>query len=103
MIQSLTGHSLTRSRWLCKRSRSELRELSELRGDRHFERSLICSSKSVHREDPFGEEDDILRLEQDVIVPLASARKMFVYESKDFWRQVKTAGCVACGDLVAYR
>ncbi|KAJ9123073.1 hypothetical protein QFC22_001262 [Naganishia vaughanmartiniae] len=43
-------------------------------------------------EDPFGERDDILRLEQDVLVPLAAGRKLFVYESKDFWRQIKTAG-----------
>jgi mannose-1-phosphate guanylyltransferase len=43
-------------------------------------------------EDPFGEQDDLLRLEQDVIVPLAASKKMFVYESKDFWRQIKTAG-----------
>ena len=43
-------------------------------------------------EDPFGEQDDLLRLEQDVIVPLAASRKMFVYESTDFWRQIKTAG-----------
>lgn len=43
-------------------------------------------------EDPFGEQDDLLRLEQDVIVPLAASRKMFVYESADFWRQIKTAG-----------
>jgi mannose-1-phosphate guanylyltransferase len=43
-------------------------------------------------EDPFGEQDDLLRLEQDVIVPLAASRKLFVYESTDFWRQIKTAG-----------
>lgn len=43
------------------------------------------------RADPLIESDDILRLEQDVIVPLAASKKMFVYESKDFWRQIKTA------------
>jgi len=44
-------------------------------------------------EDPLGEQDDILRLEQDVIVPLAAARKMFVFESEDqFWLQIKSAG-----------
>ncbi|KAI5455332.1 hypothetical protein NCC49_000146 [Naganishia albida] len=43
-------------------------------------------------EDPLGERDDILRLEQDVLVPLAAGKKLFVYESKEFWRQIKTAG-----------
>lgn len=33
-----------------------------------------------------------LRLEQDLLRPLAQARKLFVYETKDFWRQIKTAG-----------
>jgi mannose-1-phosphate guanylyltransferase len=31
-------------------------------------------------------------LEQDVLVPLAASKKLFVYESKEFWRQIKTAG-----------
>ena len=42
-------------------------------------------------EDPLVKPDEILRLEQDVIVPLAAAKKMYVYETKDFWRQIKTA------------
>ncbi|KAK8854716.1 hypothetical protein IAR55_003455 [Kwoniella newhampshirensis] len=42
-------------------------------------------------EDPLIKPDEILRLEQDVIVPLAAAKKMYVYECKDFWRQMKTA------------
>ena len=42
-------------------------------------------------EDPLVKPDEQLRLEQDVIAPLAAAKKMCVYETKDFWRQVKTA------------
>jgi mannose-1-phosphate guanylyltransferase len=42
-------------------------------------------------EDPLLQSDDILRLEQDVIVPLAAAKKMYAFETKDFWRQIKTA------------
>jgi len=42
-------------------------------------------------EDPLVKPDEILRLEQDVIAPLAAAKKMYVHETKDFWRQVKTA------------
>ncbi|ORX38427.1 nucleotide-diphospho-sugar transferase [Kockovaella imperatae] len=42
-------------------------------------------------EDPLIQSDEILRLEQDVIVPLAASRKMYVYQTNDFWRQMKTA------------
>ncbi|KAL7422544.1 hypothetical protein Q5752_003192 [Cryptotrichosporon argae] len=44
-------------------------------------------------EDPLISADnaDRLQLEQDVIVPLAAAKKMYVYETKDFWRQIKSA------------
>ena len=48
----------------------------------------------THSEDPLVEGDEVLRLEQDVIAPLASARRLFVYETQGFWRQIKTAGCV---------
>lgn len=38
--------------------------------------------------------DDRIRLEQDVIAPLAQEpeHRLFVYETRDFWRQIKTAG-----------
>ena len=42
-------------------------------------------------EDPLIQSDEILRLEQDVIVPLAATRKMYMYQTNDFWRQMKTA------------
>lgn len=42
-------------------------------------------------EDPLVESDENLQLEQDVIAPLASQRKMYAYETSDFWRQIKTA------------
>jgi mannose-1-phosphate guanylyltransferase len=45
-------------------------------------------------EDPLIKSDEILQLEQDVIVPLAAARKMYVYQTRDFWRQMKTAAYV---------
>lgn len=47
--------------------------------------SPMCSK------DPLKEQDDLLRLEQDVITSLAANRKLFVYVSRDFWRQIKTA------------
>ena len=45
-------------------------------------------------EDPLIKQDENLQLEQDVIVPLAAARKVYVFETTDFWRQMKTAAYV---------
>jgi NDP-sugar pyrophosphorylase family protein len=42
-------------------------------------------------EDPLIKQDENLQLEQDVIVPLAASRKVYVFETTDFWRQMKTA------------
>lgn len=38
--------------------------------------------------------DERLSLEQDVLVPLSQTKKLFVYETKDFWCQIKTAGYI---------
>lgn len=35
---------------------------------------------------------DVVRLEHDILRPLAGTDKLFVYETTEFWRQVKTAG-----------
>lgn len=63
-----------------------------------FDRSLFDEIKVAMDEknaraaqDPMVKPDEILRLEQDVIVPLAAAKKMYVYETSNFWRQMKTA------------
>lgn len=39
-----------------------------------------------------GESSEVLRLEQDILSDLADSKQFFVYETKDFWRQIKTAG-----------
>ena len=39
-----------------------------------------------------GLQGDLLRLEQDVFVPLAGNKQLYVYEYKGFWRQIKNAG-----------
>ncbi|GAA98996.1 uncharacterized protein L969DRAFT_95671 [Mixia osmundae IAM 14324] len=69
-----------------------------------FDRAIFDEIKSAMdlrvkqaAEDPssLGDEesaDEQLRLEQDVIAPLVSQKKLFVYESRSFWRQIKTAG-----------
>ena len=39
-----------------------------------------------------GETSEILRLEQDILSDVADSKQFYVYETKDFWRQIKTAG-----------
>jgi len=39
-----------------------------------------------------SEPNEVLRLEQDILGDLADSKAFFVYETKDFWRQIKTAG-----------
>ncbi|EGP88391.1 mannose-1-phosphate guanyltransferase like protein [Zymoseptoria brevis] len=45
-----------------------------------------------------GDDDDdntkneVIRLEQDILSDLADSRQFYVLETKDFWRQIKTAG-----------
>lgn len=58
-----------------------------------FDEIKIAMDDKTQRaaEDPLIESDENLQLEQDVIAPLASQRKMYVYETSDFWRQIKTA------------
>lgn len=63
-----------------------------------FDRSLfdeikIAMDDKLARaaEDPLVKQDENLQLEQDVIVPLAAGRKIYVHETTDFWRQMKTA------------
>lgn len=36
--------------------------------------------------------DGRLRLEQDLLRPLSENRKLYVYVTENFWRQIKTAG-----------
>jgi mannose-1-phosphate guanylyltransferase len=43
-------------------------------------------------EDEDAEKPEVLRLEQDILSDLADSNRFFVHETKDFWRQIKTAG-----------
>jgi mannose-1-phosphate guanylyltransferase len=51
----------------------------------------VVEGSSYLSEDPLVHSDEMLRLEQDVIVPLTAAKKMYIYQTKEFWRQMKTA------------
>ncbi|KAL4785228.1 nucleotide-diphospho-sugar transferase [Aspergillus varians] len=50
----------------------------------NLESSFIADDDSEHTE--------VLRLEQDILSDLADSNRFFVHETKDFWRQIKTAG-----------
>ena len=49
-------------------------------------------SSFVAEHDDDGEKNEVLRLEQDILSDLADSNRFFVLETKDFWRQIKTAG-----------
>lgn len=36
--------------------------------------------------------NEVIRLEQDILGDMADSKQFYVYETKDFWRQIKTAG-----------
>lgn len=61
-----------------------------------FDEIKVAMDNKIARaaEDPLVKQDENLQLEQDVIVPLAAARKIYVHETTDFWRQMKTAAYV---------
>lgn len=58
---------------------------------------ILNYPSSDNLESSFIAEDDVekpevLRLEQDILSDLADSNRFFVHETKDFWRQIKTAG-----------
>lgn len=58
---------------------------------------LVSYPSSENLESSFFRDDDegkneVLRLEQDILSDLADSNRFFVHETKDFWRQIKTAG-----------
>ncbi|KAG9233018.1 putative mannose-1-phosphate guanyltransferase [Amylocarpus encephaloides] len=60
---------------------------------------LVSYPSSENLESSFFQDDEdeekkneVLRLEQDILSDLADSKQFFVHETKDFWRQIKTAG-----------
>ena len=49
-------------------------------------------SSFIAENDEDGERNEVIRLEQDILSDLADTKQFYVYETKDFWRQIKTAG-----------
>jgi mannose-1-phosphate guanylyltransferase len=57
------------------------------------------SSENLENSYVFNDDDDeesskneVIRLEQDILSDIADSKQFYVYETKDFWRQIKTAG-----------
>jgi len=48
--------------------------------------------RATQDDDDDGEISEVIRLEQDILSDLADSRQFYVLETKDFWRQIKTAG-----------
>ena len=55
----------------------------------NLESSFIAQHENLDDEDG---KPEVLRLEQDILSDLADSNRFFVHETKDFWRQIKTAG-----------
>jgi mannose-1-phosphate guanylyltransferase len=61
-----------------------------------------------HAEDPLArglvadDEEEQLRLEQDVLAPMASNKKLYVFMTPGYWRQIKSAGWVPASSLHAH-
>ncbi|KAL7785931.1 nucleotide-diphospho-sugar transferase [Trichoderma ceciliae] len=47
---------------------------------------------AVADDDDDENKKEVIRLEQDILGDMADSKQFFVYETKDFWRQIKTAG-----------
>ena len=57
----------------------------------NLESSMIYDGADDDDDD--GEKrDEAIRLEQDILGDMADSKQFFVCETKDFWRQIKTAG-----------
>ncbi|GAB1315492.1 hypothetical protein MFIFM68171_05702 [Madurella fahalii] len=50
------------------------------------------ASSFMFDDDDESQKNEVIRLEQDILGDMADSKQFFVYETKDFWRQIKTAG-----------
>lgn len=55
----------------------------------NLENSFILPDNDDEDEE---KKSEVIRLEQDILSDMADNKQFFVYETKDFWRQIKTAG-----------
>ncbi|KAK4228675.1 putative mannose-1-phosphate guanyltransferase [Podospora fimiseda] len=65
--------------------RTDRPRLASYRSSEHLSASFLI-------DDEDSEKNEVIRLEQDILGDMADSKQFFVYETKDFWRQIKTAG-----------
>jgi len=74
-----------------------IRSAIKRRADRPSRLVSYPSSDNLESSFMIDDDDDenqneVIRLEQDILSDMADSKQFFVYETKDFWRQIKTAG-----------
>jgi mannose-1-phosphate guanylyltransferase len=72
--------------------RSAIRKRTERPRLVSYPSSENLESSFFQDEDDVDKADEVLRLEQDILSDLADSQEFYVHETKDFWRQIKTAG-----------
>ncbi|EFQ31429.1 nucleotidyl transferase [Colletotrichum graminicola] len=69
-----------------KRRTDRPSRLASYPSSENLENSFIIADDDEERK------NQVIRLEQDILSDFADTKSFFVYETKDFWRQIKTAG-----------
>lgn len=72
--------------------RSAIKRRSERPRLLSYPSSENLSSSFFQDDENETEKSEVIRLEQDILSDLADSKQFFVHETKDFWRQIKTAG-----------
>lgn len=58
----------------------------------------LCSGRALHDIKRWkclrAMQADFVRLDQDILTPLAGKKKLYTFETNDFWEQIKTPGWV---------
>ncbi|XP_056013280.1 mannose-1-phosphate guanyltransferase alpha-A-like isoform X2 [Ostrea edulis] len=65
-----------------------------------FSPDIFCTLEKIFKKnqednyncDPNMQLKEVIRLEQDIFVPMASSGKLYVYHTDRFWSQIKTSG-----------
>ncbi|XP_063951956.1 mannose-1-phosphate guanyltransferase alpha-A-like isoform X1 [Lytechinus pictus] len=58
----------------------------------HIGKAFQQNQDEVLNGDPLFPSKDTIRLEQDILAPLASTGKLFTFKTNNFWSQIKSAG-----------
>lgn len=69
--------------------RADRPRLASYASNENLESSFVLDQDD---DDDDESKSQIIRLEQDILSDMADSKQFFVYETKDFWRQIKTAG-----------